>query len=190
MSEHIKTEFEKMKAGEQFWNGDPEIGRIKRECRIKCHHYNALSEEYPKERLAILKDLFGTCHDNIFIKGPFYCDYGFNIHLGKNFFANFECVMLDVAPITIGANCLVGPQCGFYTAVHPMDSTDRAVHDYMIGKPITIGDNVWFGGHCTVLPGVTIGNNAIIGAGSVVTKDVPDCAVVAGNPAKIIKYTT
>lgn len=184
-----KTEMEKQIAGETFWNSDPEIGAAKSRTRALCDNYNLTTEDQKEERLSLLKEIFGSCGDDIFIKPPFHCDYGYNIHVGKNFFANFDVVILDAAKVTIGDNCLIGPQTGLYTAVHPMDSKTR-IANYMCGKPITIGDNVWFGGHCTVLPGVTIGNNAVIGAGAVVTKDVPDNAVVAGNPAKIIKYTT
>lgn len=184
-----KTELEKQKSGEEFWNSDAELSAVKSAARALCDQYNLTTEDQKEERLRILKKLFGSCGDDIFIKPPFHCDYGYNIHVGKNFFANFDTVILDAAPVTIGDNCLIGPQCGIYTAVHPMDSA-RRVANYMHGEPITIGDNVWFGGHCTVLPGVTIGNNAVIGAGSVVTKDVPDNAVVAGNPARILRYTT
>ena len=184
-----KTEMEKHLAGEKFWNSDPEIGAVKSRARALCDTYNHTTEDEKEKRLRLLKEIFGTCSDDIFIKPPFHCDYGYNIHVGKNFFANFDVCILDTAPVTIGDNCLIGPQCGLYTAVHPMDSKER-VANYIHGEPITIGDNVWLGGHCVVLPGVTIGNNAIIGAGSVVTKDVPDNAVVAGNPARIIKYSS
>ena len=182
-----KTELEKQKSGELFWNGDSEVGAAKSHARELCDNYNRTLESEKEKRLALLKEILGSCTDDIFIKPPFHCDYGYNIHVGKKFFANFDVVMLDVAPIRIGDNCLVGPQVGFYTAIHPMDPVERAA-DYITGAPITVGDNVWFGGHSTILPGVTIGNNAVIGAGSVVTKDVPDNAVVAGNPAKILRY--
>lgn len=182
-----KTELEKQKSGELFWNGDPEIGAAKSHARTLCDAYNRTVEVESQKRLALLKEIFGDCEDDIFIKPPFHCDYGYNLHVGKKFFANFDVVMLDVAEIRIGDNCLIGPQVGFYTAIHPLDPAQRAA-DYITGEPITVGNNVWFGGHSTILPGVTIGNNAVIGAGSVVTKDVPDNAIVAGNPAKILRY--
>ena len=184
-----KTELQKQQCGELFWNSDPEICRIKSRARALCDTLNNTTESEPEERLRLIRTLFGSCGEGIFIKPPFHCDFGYNLHVGKRFFANFEVVILDLAPVTIGDDCLIGPQCGLYTAVHPMDSSLRA-QNYVKGEPITIGDRVWIGGHCTILPGVTIGSNAVIGAGSVVTHDVPDNAVVAGNPARILRYTT
>lgn len=181
------SELDKLKAGQPFWNSDPEIAARKKAARALADAFNATSEEEPEKRQKLLKELFGDCPDDIFIKPPFHCDYGFNIHLGKNFFANFQCVMLDAAPITIGDNCLMGPQTCLYTVNHPMDAFTRTAN-YVYGRPITIGDNVWFGGNCVVLSGVTIGNNAVIGSGSVVTKDIPANAVAAGNPAQILRY--
>lgn len=181
-----KTELDKLLAQEMFYNGDPKIGAIKSRARDLADQYNATRENEPGRRLALLKELFGSCDDDIFIKPPFHCDYGFNIHVGKKFFANYDCVILDCAPVIIGDHCLMGPQTCIYTVSHPMDVKTR-VADYVYGTPVTIGDNVWFGGNCVVLPGVTIGNNVVVGAGSVVTKDIPDNAVVAGNPARILR---
>ncbi len=181
------TELEKFKALQMYSNSDPEILALKSHARKLADAFNRTTEEEADKRIAILQELFGDCPEDAFIKPPFHCDYGFNIHVGKNFFANFDCIMLDEAPITIGDNCLMGPQTCFYTVNHPMNAKDR-VANYVYAKPITIGDNVWFGGNSVVLSGVTIGNNAVIGAGSVVTKDVPDNAVVAGNPARILRY--
>lgn len=185
--EEMRTEFEKFQAGEEFSNSDAEITRLKKAARSLADQYNRTTEDQGEERLRLLKELFGDCDDDIFIKPPFYCDYGFNIHVGKRFFANFACVMLDAAPITIGDNCLLGPQTCFYTVNHPLD-VQRRIQNYVYGEPITVGDNVWFGGNCVVLSGVTIGNNVVVGAGSVVTKSIPDHAIVAGNPAKILRY--
>lgn len=181
------TELDKLKAGQPFWNSDPEIAARKRAARSLADAFNATPEKEPEQRRKLLQELFGDCPDDVFIKPPFHCDYGFQIHLGKNFFANFQCVMLDAAPITIGDNCLMGPQTCLYTVNHPMDALTRTAN-YVYARPITIGNNVWFGGNCVVLSGITIGDNAVIGAGSVVTKDVPANAVVAGNPAKILRY--
>ncbi len=188
MEDKVKrTEYEKFLACEEFSNSDPDIARIKQAARAIAEQYNRTVEGQDEERLRLLKALFGDCDDDIFIKPPFYCDFGFNIHVGRKFFANYACVMLDAAPITIGDNCLLGPQTCFYTVNHPIDP-DRRVQNYVYGEPITVGDNVWFGGNCVVLSGVTIGNNVVVGAGSVVTKDIPDNAVVAGNPARILRY--
>ena len=181
------SEKEKMQAGLPFDGGAPEMMADKSRARTLAERLNHSSEEETELRDKTLRELFGSCGEKIFIKPPFHCDYGYNIHVGENFFANFDCVILDAAPVTIGKNCLMGPQTCIYAVNHPLDVEER-LKGTLIPAPVTIGDNVWFGGNCVVLPGVTIGNNVVVGAGSVVTKDVPDDAVIAGNPAKIIKY--
>lgn len=183
----MKTEREKMTAGEPFQTNDPQLMEDKKNARTLAESYNHASEEDPERRQEILRRLFGRCGEKFFIKPPFHCDYGYNIRIGENFFANFDCVFLDAAPITIGDNCMIGPQTNIYAIGHPIDPAERA-KSIGLPSPVTIGDNVWIGGHVTILPGVTIGNNVVVGAGSVVTKSFPDNVVIAGNPAAIVKH--
>lgn len=137
---------------------------------------------------AVVNELFGKS-DGACVNPPFYCDYGSHIEVGKNFFANYNCTILDVAKVTIGDNCFMAPNVAIYTAGHPIYPDVRsAMWEY--GKQVTIGDNVWIGGNTVICLGVNIGSNVIIGAGSVVTKDIPDCAVAAGNPCKVLRMIT
>ena len=136
----------------------------------------------------LLQQILGRS-DNAFINPPFYCDYGTNIEVGKNFFANYNCTILDVAKVTIGDYVLFGPNVSVYTAGHPLHpDTRRSGYEY--GIPVTIGDNCWIGGGVIICPGVHIGNNCVVGAGSIVTKDLPDNAIAAGNPCKVLRYIT
>ena len=136
----------------------------------------------------LVKELFGKS-DKAFVNPPFYCDYGFHIETGKNFFANYNCTIIDVARVTIGDNCQFAPNVSIYTAGHPVHPDSRnSLYEYGIG--VSIGDNVWIGGSTVILPGVHIGSNTVIGAGSVVTKDIPDWVVAAGNPCKVIRKIT
>lgn len=136
----------------------------------------------------IVKELLGES-ENAFINPPFYCDYGSHIKVGKNFFANYNCSIIDVAPVTIGDNCQLAPNVAIYTAGHPVHPVSRnSMYEY--GIEVTIGDNVWIGGNTVILPGVHVGSNTVIGAGSVVTKDIPDWSLAAGNPCKVIRKIT
>lgn len=134
---------------------------------------------------SIVKELLGKS-EGAFINPPFYCDYGFNIEVGKNFYANYNCTILDVAKVTIGDNCLLAPNVAIYTAGHPVHPDSRN-SGYEYGIEVTIGDNCWIGGNTVICPGVHIGNNVVVGAGSVVTKDIPDWSVAAGNPCKVVR---
>lgn len=136
----------------------------------------------------IVKELLGKS-EGAFINPPFYCDYGSHIEVGKNFFANYNCTILDVAKVKIGDNCQFAPNVSIYTAGHPVHPDTRN-SGYEYGKAVTIGHNVWIGGSTVICPGVTIGNNVVIGAGSVVTKDIPDMVIAAGNPCKVIRNIT
>lgn len=136
----------------------------------------------------VVKELLGKS-ENAFINPPFYCDYGKHIEVGKNFFANYNCTMLDVARIKIGDNCQMAPNVAIYTAGHPIHPVSRnSAYEY--GKAVTIGDNVWIGGNAVICPGVHIGDNVVIGAGSVVTKDIPDWCIAAGNPCRVLRKIT
>ncbi len=181
------TEKEKMLAGEIYdANNDPHLIAERMECKEVCRAYNALPPSDMAGRLKMLVGLLGSVASELLIEQPFLCDYGYNVHVGKNFYANFNLVILDEAPVTFGDNVFVGPNCGFYTAGHPINAAERN-KGLEYARPITIGNDVWFGAQVAVLPGVTIGDNCVIGAGSVVTRDIPSNSVAAGNPCRVIK---
>ena len=159
------------------------VGRL--DARHLVHRYNHSAPDEKTERQKILAELLGQS-EGAYIEPAFRCDYGYNIFLGKEFYANFDCVMLDVCPIYIGDNCMLAPGVHIYTATHPLDAEERN-SGVEYGKPVRIGNNVWIGGRAVINPGVTVGDNVVIASGAVVTKDVPANAVVGGNPAKIIK---
>jgi len=158
-------------------------------CKQKIYDYNHLP---PKSRGAaqeLIKGILGKTGENIWIEAPFHCDYGWNIEVGENFYANYNLLILDVGKVTIGKNAQIAPNVSIYTAGHPIHPDMRNT-GYEYGIPITIGDNVWIGGNTAIMPGVTIGDNVVIGAGSVVTKDIPDNAVAVGNPCRVIRFIT
>lgn len=180
------TELERQKNCEEFWNLAPEIASAKLRARKLTQRLNAIPVEETEEIRKIVDELFGRCGSDLTLKTPFQCDFGYNLFLGESVLINYNCVFLDAAPITIGDHCFIGPMTGLYTVNHPLDP-ERRNAGYVYGKPITLKNNVWLGGGCTILSGVTIGENSVIGAGSVVTNDIPDNVIAAGNPAKVIR---
>ncbi len=184
------TEQEKMQRGELYDATHPELLEKLFATRDKLFELNnILRPSQIAERESLLREIIATTGEKFNIVSPFYCDYGSNIHLGENFFANFNCVMLDEAPITIGDNVLFAPNVSLYTAGHPTD-VERRNEWVEYAWPITIGNNVWICGGVTITPGVTIGDNSIIAAGSVVTRDVPANVIAGGNPCKVIRPIT
>ncbi|MBH0228668.1 sugar O-acetyltransferase [Halobacillus yeomjeoni] len=180
------TEKEKMLSGELYNPTDEELVHERSRARQIMFSLNQTKDAEEHYRNQLLGDLLGTIEGDCKIEPPFYCDYGTNIHLGEEFYANFNCVFLDVCPIHIGKRVLIGPSVQIYTATHPVEREIRN-NGLEYGKPVKIGDDVWIGGSAVINPGVTIGDQAIIGAGAVVTKDVPPKVVVAGNPARVIR---
>ena len=181
------TEKEKMLAGEVYCAIDPQLLKELAEAREVIHDYNLLRPSENKKKLELLKGLLGHIGDDkIIINQPFRCDYGKQISIGKHFFANFNFTILDEAPVTIGDDCFVGPNVSIYTACHSTDPVERNTRQEW-AKPVTIGNNVWIGGSVTILPGVSIGDNVSIGAGSVVVNDIPSNTIAVGNPCKVIK---
>lgn len=158
-------------------------------CQEKLGRFNALPPQAREEAAALLKELFGKTRESVHVVPPLYCDYGKNIRVGKNFFANYQLTVLDCAPVTIGDNVQIAPNVSIYTAGHPLHPDSRN-SGYEYALPITIGDNVWIGGNVVICPGVTIGDCAVIGAGSVVTRDVPPWTVAAGNPCRVLRQIT
>lgn len=186
----MKTEKEKAREGILYdANNDAELVAERLAAADITYMLNSLKPSQVAEREAVIRRLLGRTGKNVSIVSPFYCDYGYNIETGENFFMNMNCVILDGAKVTFGDNVFVAPGCGFYTAGHPLDVERRnAGLEYAL--PIRIGNNVWIGAQVCVLPGVTIGDNSVIGAGSVVTKDIPSGVLAAGNPCRVIRPIT
>lgn len=183
----MKTEKEKMLAGEIYdANNDEVLLKERTLCKEFCYQYNQFKPSNMIEREVVIRKLFNKTGENFIIEPSFYCDYGYSIEIGENFYANHHLVILDGAKVTFGDNVFIAPNCSFYTAGHPLDVEQRN-KGLEYASPITIGDNVWIGGGVTVLPGVTIGSGTTIGAGSVVTKDIPENSLAVGNPCKVIR---
>ncbi len=180
----MKTEKEKMLSGELYNAEDTELESAAARAKQLC--IKLKSEQSSEKRKNIAKQLLDKTGENVNIGYDFYCDYGENIEVGENFYCNWGVCILDVCKVKIGDNCLIGPQVGIYTACHPIDRATR-ISGLEYGKPITIGNDCWIGGHAVINPGVTLGDNVIVGSGAVVTKSFPSNVIIAGNPAKIIK---
>lgn len=178
------TEKEKMLKGIPYLPTDSELSDIRTECRNRLSVYN--SSKPTDNRTSLLEELFQRNVENVVIEPPFYCDYGVNINLGKNVYMNFNCTILDCAKVEIGENTMVGPNVQIYTPLHPLDFKERNTL-LESAKEVTIGKNCWIGGGAIILPNVNIGDGSVIGAGSVVTKDIPANTLAVGNPAKAIK---
>lgn len=178
------TELEKMLAGLPYIASDPALTKSRTHAKVVCHRFNLADPSTPQERVNILGKLL-KFKGKAYLEPMFYCDYGFNIELGDNFYANHNLTILDVCKVTIGRNVMFGPHVMISTATHPVDPIERRNTEF--GQPITIGNDVWLGGNVSVLPGVNIGDNCVIGAGSVVTKNIPANSVAVGNPCKVIK---
>ncbi len=180
---------ERMLAGLPYkaWLDGLEEARL--ECKKKLYEYNSARPGDIDKMSAAIKSILGKAGENVYIEPPFHCDYGENIEVGENFYANYNLIILDVAKVTIGKNAFLAPNVAIYTAGHPIHPESRN-SGYEYGIPVTIGDNVWIGGNAVITPGVNIGDNVVIGAGSVVTKDVPSWSVAAGNPCKVLRKIT
>ena len=181
------SEKEKMLLGELYdANYNEELQKERLRAKDICFEYNNIKPSNYSKREELIKELFGKTGEKFLIEQSFFCDYGYNIEIGENFYSNHNLVILDANKVTFGDNVFIAPNCGFYTAGHPLDfKTRNSGLEY--AKPISIGNNVWIGGNVIVLPGVTIGDNTVIGAGSVVTKDIPSNVVAVGNPCRVIK---
>lgn len=167
---------------------DASVMEEQKRCRRLVQRLNTADRSDFDEIGRIVKELFGKA-ENVFLNPPFYCDYGSHIEVGKNVFINYNCTIIDVAKVTIGDNCQIAPNVAIYTAGHPVHPVSRnSLYEY--GLEVTIGDNVWIGGNTVILPGVHIGSNTVIGAGSVVTKDIPDWVIAVGNPCKVVRKIT
>ena len=183
----MATELQKMLAGERYRDNDPDLVAMRRSCGRLLDRFNATAAEADAERSQILQELLGGIGEGSWVMPRFQCDYGAHITIGTNSFLNYDAILMDCAPITIGHDCSIGPRVQLLTALHPVEDHAARRARWETAAPITIGDNVWFGGGVIVCPGVTIGRNTVIGAGSVVTRDVPDHVAAVGNPCRVVR---
>lgn len=180
------TEKEKMISGDIYYANCEELLKERENAKDLCYEYNNLKPSQENERKETIKRILGKTKENFLIEQPFICDYGYNIEIGENFYSNHNLTILDGNKVKFGDNVFIAPNCGFYTAGHPLDYEIRN-KGLEYTKPIEIGNSVWIGGNVVVLPGVKVGDNVVIGAGSVVTKDIPSNVVAVGNPCRVIK---
>lgn len=180
------TQQEKMVAGQMYYADDQNLAKQREQAKSLCFEYNHLKPSDLENRINIMKKLLGKTKKNFWFEPTFWCDYGYNIEIGENFYANHNLVILDGNQVKFGDHVLIGPNCGFYTAGHPLDFEIRN-QGLEYAKPIEVGSNCWFGGNVVVLPGVKIGSGCVIGAGSVVTKNIPQGSLAYGNPCKVQK---
>ncbi len=183
---NMPSEKEKMLSGNLYDPRDPHLSADRRRARLLCKMLNETGDDQQDERARLLSELLPEARSTPWIEPPFFCDYGSNIVMGEKVFLNFNCVILDVAQVKIGSRVLIGPAVQIYAATHPMDASERA-EGLELAKPVEIGDDVWIGGGAIICPGVRIGNRCVIGAGSVVTKDIGDDVFAAGNPCRAIR---
>jgi maltose O-acetyltransferase len=181
----MRSERDKMLAGELYDPMDPELVAARARARDLCQALNATREDQQEERRRIVQVLFGAGGDSVWMQPPFFCDYGANIVLGERVFFNYNCIVLDVCRVSIGDYTLFGPAVQIYTATHPMNAALRRKQEF--AKPIAIGADVWVGGGAIICPGVRIGAQSVVGAGSVVTRDIPERVFAAGNPCRVIR---
>lgn len=182
----MQSEKQKMLSGQLYDPFDAQLQDERRRARLLLQALNATRDDETATRAQLIADLLPNAEPGVWLEPPFYCDYGGNIHLGEKVFFNFNCVVLDVAPVYIGSRVLFGPAVQVYTATHPMSARERQ-SGLEAGAPIAIGDDVWIGGGAIICPGVSIGARSVIGAGSVVTKDIPEDVFAAGNPCRVIR---
>ncbi|MDZ7796163.1 MAG: sugar O-acetyltransferase [Candidatus Marinimicrobia bacterium] len=183
------SEKHNMLSGDLYSARDPELQKDSLRAKRLTRRFNQSTEEERDKRRELLRELLGGVGKNICIEPPFRCDYGSQIRIGDNFFANYDCIIIDVCDVSIGNDVMFGPRVCIYTAAHPIDAGVRKT-GLEYGKPVTIGNDVWIGGNTVINPGVTIGNNVVIGSGSVVTRDIPDNTVAAGNPCRVLRKIT
>ena len=182
----VKSERQKMLDAELYYPSDKELVAMRFDARKKMAEINAIDQSEVKRRASLFKALFGKTGKRIYIESNFNCDYGCNIEVGENFYANFGCVILDCAKVSFGDDCMLAPQVGIYAATHPIDPEQRKT-GIEIARPVSFGNNCWIGGQAVINPGVSLGNNVVVASGAVVTKSYGDNVVLAGNPARVIR---